>query len=800
MIDVRFTYLTGLKRSIFRNARLRGSWDADGRYTDQWTERPMQEIVAEDGCPAFTAVVRLDEAAVGTVFRWGVALDGPEGAGIWGIPTETPDTDAQRRYREFELDGAAGRHERFHLTCSRRLGAQKLYAAPDLAPSLRFAVWAPNARAVDVVFAARDHGYVAEDGSGIDPPMPVVPLQRGPDGVWASEPVADFAAFTGAPYMFRIRNAQGRTVFRSDIHSRWQIGRGDVDPKHRAWDGDPRTLDGTVSCSVVVDQDVVRGEFDPPAGPPPEVIGDDEFWAREFDPGRPVPTRLEDLVIYELHVGSLGFGKAGPGTLADAMAFLDYLVDLGVNAVELLPMSEFSGMLAWGYGDTHHFVIESSSGGRDKYKHFVRECHRRGIAVIQDVVYNHFDANAERAEWQYDSTAPEENVYYWYEGRSTDYAAPDGGYLDNGSTGWTPRFHEEPVRQLFTSSAAEFVEEFHVDGLRMDLTQAIHRDNVLHADGRSVGRANLFGQKFLREWSRTLRMIRPSVMLVAEDHTGWDAVTRTPDAGGLGFEATWFAAFYHNLIGDADAAGWDTARLLRQAGFGGDGPLAMGRFAGELYASRFDKVVYHESHDEAGNAAGSRRTARVAVGDAALEGATRAYAEARSRVVAGLALLSAGTPMFFMGEEVVAQKLYRYDNILQAREDLLGERAGNGARMFRFYAELAALRRAHPGIRSHEIDVVHAYDPTRVIAFTRRQAGSELLVVASLNNRPYADGYVVQTDPGHLPAGSWQEVFNSDAAAYGGGNVGNYGAAIPARDGRIELRLPANGFVVLRKV
>ena len=134
-----------------------------------------------------------------------------------------------------------------------------------------------------------------------------------------------------------------------------------------------------------------------------------------------MPTRLEDLVIYELHVGSLGFGKAGPGDLSDALNFLDHLVDLGVNAVELLPMAQFSGNVGWGYGDTHHFCIESSAGGRDKYRNFVRECHRRGIAVIQDVVYNHFDGEAERAEWQYDSTAPEENIYYWYEGRATDY-------------------------------------------------------------------------------------------------------------------------------------------------------------------------------------------------------------------------------------------------------------------------------------------------------------------------------------------------------------------------------------------
>ena len=84
--------------------------------------------------------------------------------------------------------------------------------------------------------------------------------------------------------------------------------------------------------------------------------------------------------------------------MSDAIVFLDHLVDLGVNAVELLPMAEFSGTVSWGYGDTHHFCIESSAGGRDKYRHFVRECHRRGIAVIQDVVYNHYDFEAERAQ------------------------------------------------------------------------------------------------------------------------------------------------------------------------------------------------------------------------------------------------------------------------------------------------------------------------------------------------------------------------------------------------------------------
>src|SRR5262249_9167595 len=161
----------------------------------------------------------------------------------------------------------------------------------------------------------------------------------------------------------RIVDAQGVTVFRTDIFSRHQIGKGRIDPSKDPWPGTPDTLDGTVSCSVVIDPDVVRRTFDPPPpGMPFDMIPASEFWAHEFTPGLPVPTDVQDLVIYELHVGSLGFGKPNPGNIADAIAFLDHLVLLGVNAVELLPMAEFSGTIGWGYGDTHHFCIESSAG------------------------------------------------------------------------------------------------------------------------------------------------------------------------------------------------------------------------------------------------------------------------------------------------------------------------------------------------------------------------------------------------------------------------------------------------------
>jgi 1,4-alpha-glucan branching enzyme len=791
MITVRFTYLTGLKRRIFRNARLAGSWNG-------WTEAPMAEIVGEDGCPAFSALARFDDSAARQVHRWGVRLD-ESAANAWAINLEVNDALSQDRTRPVELPEAGETSdERYYFTYSRWLGAQKWFASDATSPALRFSVWAPNATQVDVVFGKSASGYIANDGAGIDSTRSPIALRRARAGVWESDPVADFAAQVGLPYMFRIVNAQGHIAYRTDIHSRWQIGRGNRNPARDSWNGDPKTLDGTVSCSVVIDQDVVRKDFEPTTTPP-VVVPDEEFWSTEFTPGRPVRTRVQDLVIYELHIGSLGFPGTGPGTLADAIALLDYLSDLGVNAIGLLPLSEFSGDLSWGYGDTHHFVIESSAGGRDKYKHFVRECHRRGIAVIQDVVYNHFDQEAERAEWAYDSTAHEQNIYYWYEGRSSDYASPFHGYLKNGSSGATPRFWEEPVRQLFISSAAEFVEEFHVDGLRVDLTQAIHRDNALNMEnGHGVGAANLFGQKLLREWSRTLRLVHPTVMLIAEDHTGWDAVTKTPNVGGLGFDVTWLAEFYHHLIGDSDMAG-GAARVLRESGFGHDGPLALEQFADRLWRTQFAHVAYHESHDEAGNAGGSLRTSRVAVNDAPLTGATREFAEARCRVAAGLSILSAATPMFFMGEEIVAQKSVQYDSTATSKEDLQGERSGAGGRMFRFYQDLIRLRLANPAARVAHLDIVHVLGATRVIAFTRRHGSNHLLIVASLSNQPFEDGYIIHSRAEQLPDGLWRETFNSDAGIYGGRNVGNAGAAIPAMNGRIELRLPANGLLVLQR-
>jgi 1,4-alpha-glucan branching enzyme len=504
------------------------------------------------------------------------------------------------------------------------------------------------------------------------------------------------------------------------------------------------------------------------------------------------------VVIYELHVGSLGFGSAAPGDLTDAMAFLDHLVLLGVNAVELMPMAQYDGDVGWGYGDTHHMAIQSAAGGSAEYRQFIKACHQRGLAVIQDVVYNHFDNTADRDEYQYDSTAPNNDIYYWYEGSPADYADPTDGYLQNGSSGRTPRFWDEHVRALLVAGAVMLLEECHVDGFRVDLTDAIHQNN-------RVANANLFGIKFLREWSRTMRLLKPAVMLAAEDYTNWDKMTQLPDNGGLGFDAIWYADFIHHLQGDGNYQS-NYARLIYNAGLGGNGPLQMDYFGGALEGSAGNKIVYHENHDESGNEGygypwQTHRTMVIAVNGAAIIGPTRDFAEARCRFAMGMNILSAGTPMFFMAEEIGAQNdfLYQRNVFMAAREDILGQTAGDGAHLFRFYQDIIRFRLSHPAVRTHDLAVAYTHDANRVIGFVRSEPTEQILVVGSLSNVPYDSGYLLQCDPSVLADGNWTEIFNSDAPQYGGSGVGNFGATVPSQGGNFQIRIPANGFLIFSK-
>ena len=147
---MKFVYDTGLKRKLFHNVRLWGSWDSSGRYSDEWTEAPMKERVAGDGGVVFEAEISLQPSEVGKQFSWSVIIDGPLGLDRQGITTEAPGAGHDALHRTFELQ-ADTTEQRYYLTHIRRLGARKVRVSDNGEFALRFAVWAPNARRVSVV-------------------------------------------------------------------------------------------------------------------------------------------------------------------------------------------------------------------------------------------------------------------------------------------------------------------------------------------------------------------------------------------------------------------------------------------------------------------------------------------------------------------------------------------------------------------------------------------------------------------------------------------------------------------------
>ena len=798
-LPVRCEYRSGVTTNLFTAARLTGSWDGNGKWSNAWSTVPMTVGRSENGDISFSATIDLDAEEAGKDFSWGVFLDAPGRSDIWGIVTESGGVESPALLRNFTLN-AAGNHEIYRLSPCRALGANTYFpgGTGGEAPGIRFSVWAPHAQKVETVIAAAGSGgYIRADGTGVEK---VFPMSRNVSGIWSTSPdeaeLADFAAWTGKPYMFRVTREDGSVAFRTDLFSRRQTGYGGKDPEHDEWNGQASDLDSTKSCSVVVDPDCAMD----PAGSPDSTDGNEtcvdaeHFWRHEFNPLNPIPSRLEDMVIYEMHVAGLGAGHEGPGTLEDALGMLDYLADLGVNTVELLPMSSFEGVAGWGYGTAHYCAGKYDHQGRDLFKRFVRACHRRGMAVIVDVVYNHYTPESERVQWMYDSTRHDHNGWYFYQGSQDDYPDfPEGGYCDNLSTGYLPNMREEIVRGLFIGSALALALEDHVDGFRMDLTQALHSFNVLHKDGSPVPEANEAGIRFMREWSRALRLFRPGILLLAEDHSGWDELARSQKNGGVGFDASWWSEWYHQLIGDSSQDD-SKARLLHNAGFGTNRPLRMNIFAGMMMASP-GRVVYHESHDESGNSEHSARNMQVAVGGMLLDN-TRPWAEARCRAVAGMTLLAAGTPMFFMGEEVCAREPYRHDDFLEHREEYKAMREAAGRSMFRFYRDLIRLRLDTPALRSPLVEIIKVHNQNRVLVWRRWLGDEEYLIAASLNNN-VLDGYSITHRS--LRGKNWAELVNSDNSVYGGSGLLNEGELDAGDAGTLTLRLPASSIVMLSR-
>jgi len=163
-----------------------------------------------------------------------------------------------------------------------------------------------------------------------------------------------------------------------------------------------------------------------------------------------------ELVIYELHIGSFYTRTDEVGTLELAMDKFDHLVRLGVNVVQVMPIAEFAGDYSWGYNPAHIFAVESAYGGPDAFKTFVKEAHRRGLAVVLDVVYNHFGPS-DLDLWQFDGWSENDKggIYFYNDARSV--------------TPWgdtRPDYGREEVRRFIHDNAMMWLHDYHVDGLR----------------------------------------------------------------------------------------------------------------------------------------------------------------------------------------------------------------------------------------------------------------------------------------------------------------------------------------------
>jgi maltooligosyltrehalose trehalohydrolase len=383
---------------------------------------------------------------------------------------------------------------------------------------------------------------------------------------------------------------------------------------------------------------------------------------------------LDKMIIYELHVGA--FTPAG--TFAAIIDRLDYLLKLGINAIELMPLADFPGRCNWGYDGVQYFAPDSAYGSVDDLKSLIDAAHQHGIAVIIDVVYNHF--------------GPDGNYLWSY---SRDY------FTARHKTPWgdAPNFdseHCELMRTYVQENALFWINEYHADGLRMDATFAIIDDSPRHILAEIA--ANLHAKK---------RADLP-ITLIAEDHRNL-AQLNWPQPQGFGFDAQWVDDFHHAIhcyfTGENDGYYKNYQGSIDEIVKAyNDGFL----YQGEQYESwqkprgtrperlRGDEMIVSiQNHDQIGNRAFGERLNEIIDRDA-------------YHLAVALLLLSPFTPMLFMGQEYAAQQPFLF--FTNHKEDL-GRAVTKGRREeFKDFAIFA---------HSHECDEIP--DPQAETTFQRSQ-------------------------------------------------------------------------------
>jgi len=588
---------------------------------------------------------------------------------------------------------------------------------------VRFATWAPNARRVSVVGDFNDW-------HGLSYPMRV----RGLSGVWELF-IPGLQA--GQKYKFELCDAHGKLGLKAD-------------PYGNAFEMRPATA--AIIC------------------PPDDYAWSDRRWmqAREHWDWQQAP-----ISIYEFHPGS--WRRAANGDFLNyrdmAVQLADYVTRLGFTHVELLPITEHPLDDSWGYQTTGYFAPSRRFGSADDFRYFVDYLHQRDIGVILDWVPAHFPRD-DHALGRFDGTA----LYEHEDPRRGEHA--DWGTL-------IFNYGRNEVRNFLLASANYWLEEFHLDGLRVDaVASMLYLDYSRKAGewepNRYGGRENLEAIDFLRELNTLTHGRHPGTLTIAEESTSWPQVTRPTWVGGLGFSMKWNMGWMHDSLSYISQEPVYRQYHHDQLTFG----LMYAFSENFLLPFSHDEVV-HGKYSLLGKMPGDewQRFANL-------------------RLLYCYMFTYPGAKLLFMGDELGDPAEWRY------REQVpweLQEQAAN-AGLQQLVGDLNRLYRDESSLHRNQFTAagfewIDCHDATQsVLSYLRWDGANSLVVILNFTpvvRRDYRIG---------VPAGGmYREVLNSDSRFYGGSDVGNFlGVHSEARpwmgfEHSLSLTLPPLGALVLQR-
>jgi maltooligosyltrehalose trehalohydrolase len=493
----------------------------------------------------------------------------------------------------------------------------------------------------------------------------------------------------------------------------------------------------------------------------PSQIVDPRAFSWDDDGWRGVP--LREYIIYELHVGTF----TREGTFDAAIDYLDYLKDLGISVIELMPVCQFPGIRNWGYDGVYPFAPQNSYGGPEGLKRLINACHKKDLGVMLDVVYNHL--------------------------------GPDGNYLGSFAPYFTDRYktpwgeavnfdgsHSDEVRNYFISNALYWITEYHIDGLRLDAIHDIFDFGALH---------------FLKELADAVHAAQEAlarqIHIIAESDLNDVKVINPPEIGGYGLDAQWNDDFHHSLhtlvTGETNAYYQDFGKLDQLAKALSEGFVYSGQYS--TYRKRRhgnnsrarpadQMVVSSQNHDQVAN-----RINRL----------SRTQPFEQLKLIAAIVLLAPYVPLLFMGEEYGEKAPFHYfvshsdpalvdairrgrqaefarfgwlvkapdpqdeETFLDSKLDILGPRSAEQQYLNSFYRNLIRVRKEYPAITNpaKEQMEVKTFENEQALC-VRRWYGKESTFSLCSFSECLARETVV------LPEGKWVKVLDSSSHEWGG--------------------------------